>query len=92
MENKNWVLLPETHSEYSAIIQNLEGDVIAKVYGETKDEKLANAKMMAASQTMLKALDSANKYFVDLQNKCALTNSDERAWKEISKAINLATK
>src|SRR5664279_3581826 len=54
-------------------------------------EQLANAKLMSIAPEMLEALQSANNYFVDLQNKCALTNSDERAWKLISKAIKKAT-
>ena len=29
-----------------------------------------------------------NQYFVNLQNKCALTVQDERAWKAVSKIIN----
>jgi hypothetical protein len=40
---------------------------------------------------MLEALQSVNNYFIDLQNKCALTFSDERAWKLVSKAIKKAT-
>lgn len=39
----------------------------------------------------LEALQSVNNYFIDLQNKCALTFPDERAWKLVSKAIKKAT-
>ncbi len=51
----------------------------------------ANAKLIAAAPDMLEALQSVNNYFIDLQNKCALTFSDERAWKLVSKAIQKAT-
>lgn len=54
--------------------------------GEIED----NMQLMAAAPLMYEALISANNYFVDLQNKCALTNSDERAWKLISRAIKKA--
>lgn len=56
-----------------------------------KKEALANAKLIAAAPDMFEVLISANNYFIDLQNKCVLTNSDERAWKLISKAIKKAT-
>ncbi|KKP51577.1 MAG: hypothetical protein UR43_C0019G0020 [candidate division TM6 bacterium GW2011_GWF2_33_332] len=61
-------------------------------YIKQADEIESNMKLIAAAPDMLEALISANNYFVDLQNKCALTNSDERAWKLISKAIKKATK
>lgn len=56
----------------------------------TTPEQIANMKLISAAPEMFEALQSANNYFVDLQNKCALTSSDERAWKLISKAINKA--
>lgn len=37
---------------------------------------------------MTEILEATNSYFVDLQNKCALTNSDERAWKLVSNVLN----
>jgi hypothetical protein len=56
-----------------------------------KTKHIANAKLIAAAPDMLDALIAAHYYFIDLQNKCALTNSDERAWKLVSKAIKKAT-
>jgi len=50
-----------------------------------------NAKLIAAAPDMLEALLAVNKYFVDLQNKCALTSHDKRAWKLTAKAIKRAT-
>jgi len=50
-----------------------------------------NAKLMVAAKDMLVALEAVNNYFIDLQNKCALTVSDERAWKLTAKAIKSAT-
>ncbi|MFA6325431.1 MAG: hypothetical protein WCX46_04365 [Candidatus Paceibacterota bacterium] len=35
-------------------------------------------------EEMIKALKATNQYFINLQNKCALTSNDERAWKKIS--------
>lgn len=63
---------------------------IAMVFGmnvSINDQK-ANAKLIAAAPDMIEALQSVNNYFIDLQNKCALTAPDERAWKLVSKAIN----
>ena len=54
------------------------------------NEWRANAKLIAAAPEMFEALQSVNNYFIDLQNKCALTNPDKRAWKLVSKAINKA--
>jgi hypothetical protein len=59
-------------------------------YLKQREEIEANAKLISAAPDMLEALESANNYFVDLQNKCALTSSDEKAWKLISKAIKKA--
>lgn len=53
-------------------------------------EAEANAKLIAAAPSMIEALQSVNNYFIDLQNKCALTFQDERAWKLVSKAIQKA--
>lgn len=64
-------MLPDSDEEYIKQQTEIEG----------------NMKLIAAAPEMLKALLSANNYFVDLQNKCALTNSDERTWKLISKII-----
>jgi hypothetical protein len=55
------------------------------------EEVEANAKLIVAAKDMLEALMAVNNYFIALQNKCALTVSDERAWKLTAKAINLAT-
>ena len=33
------------------------------------------------------ALTSVNKYFIDLQNKCALTPHEENVWAKVSKAL-----
>lgn len=57
--------------------------------GEEKAE--ANANLMAAAPVMLLALEAVNNYFIALQNKCALTGRDERAWKLAAGAIKLAT-
>lgn len=35
-------------------------------------------------EEMIDALKTTNQYFVDLQNKCALTSNDKRAWKKVS--------
>lgn len=59
-------------------------------YINQQNEIESNMILMAAAPLMYEALISANNYFVDLQNKCALTNSDERAWKLISRAIKKA--
>ena len=75
-------------------IESENGNVLQFPYrvGEEKEKEFeANAKLVAAAPVLLEALQSANNYFIDLQNKCALTNSDERAWKLISKAIKKAT-
>lgn len=34
------------------------------------------------------ALRTVNRYFIDLQNRCALTPHEERVWGTVSKAIN----
>jgi hypothetical protein len=60
-------------------------------YEDELAQAMYDAKLIAAAPDMLEALQSANKYFVDLQNKCALTSHDERAWKNISKVIKQAT-
>lgn len=35
----------------------------------------------------IKELLKRNQYFIDLQNRCLLTPSEEREWKEISRQI-----
>jgi hypothetical protein len=40
---------------------------------------------------MLEALQKVNQYFIDLQNKCALTTPDENAWKKVSRIIKKTT-
>ncbi len=65
--------------------------LIAKcTYGKDWNEHEANARLIAAAPNMLDALKSVNNYFIELQNKCALTNCDERAWKLTAKAIKIA--
>jgi len=65
---------------------------VAKICGmESLEEMTANANLIATAPEMLEALQSVNRYFIDLQNKCALANSDERAWQKVSKAIKKAT-
>jgi len=60
--------------------------------GELMTEtELANAKLMAAAPDMLQSLDTVNKYFVALQNRCALTPHEEKVWKAVSLAIKNAT-
>jgi hypothetical protein len=51
-------------------------------------ESIANAKLISSAPEMLDALKSVNNYFVNLQNKCALTPSDERTWKIVSGIIS----
>lgn len=36
----------------------------------------------------IKALESVNQYFVDLQNRCALTPHEEKIWAKVSKILN----
>ena len=55
------------------------------------EEQNANALLIASAPRMLEALEIVNNYFIKLQNKCALSSMDERAWKEVSFAIQLAT-
>lgn len=55
------------------------------------EEERANAKLIALAPEMLKTLQSVNRYFVDLQNRCALTVQEENTWKKVSKAIKNAT-
>ena len=81
-------------NEYCILALTKEGKWVAaiKLNGEmTVSQQLELLKLMTAAPDMIDALLAANSYFVDLQNKCALTNSDERAWKLISKAIKKAT-
>jgi hypothetical protein len=40
---------------------------------------------------LLEALQSVNKYFVILQNRCALTRTEEKVWAKVSKAIQQST-
>ncbi len=51
-------------------------------------EAEANAELIALAPEMLEALRQVNSYFVVLQNSCALTSPDERAWKLVSRIIN----
>jgi hypothetical protein len=64
---------------------------IAVIYSNVGQPAKANTKLISAAPDMFEALQSVNNYFIDLQNKCALTNSDERAWKLVAKAIKKAT-
>lgn len=93
---EEWIIEKRKHGFY--ICAGYKGFVIADVTGDEIShfvnnilEAEANTKLIAAAPEMLEVLKSANKYFINLQNKCALTNSDERAWKLISKVIKKAT-
>jgi hypothetical protein len=51
------------------------------------DEYWLKPIMIPDPDETFEALKAVNNYFVNLQNKCALTNSDERAWKLVAKLI-----
>jgi hypothetical protein len=55
-----------------------------------EEEMEANSKLIAAAPELLEVLQDINKYFVDLQNRCALTPHEERTWKKVSKIIQKA--
>jgi hypothetical protein len=65
-------ILPRSDKEYIKQRDNIESDM----------------RLIAAAPDMYEALKSVNNYFIDLQNKCALTSPDERAWKLISKILS----
>jgi len=64
---------------------------IAHVTFTSLNELKANAKLIRHAPEMFDALVMVDKYFVNLQNKCALTSHDEKAWKEVSRIINSIT-
>lgn len=57
----------------------------------SEQEMEANAKLIAAAPSLLEACIAVNRYFISLQSQCALTKSDERAWKLVSGVIKKAT-
>lgn len=69
---------------------SFEGAHIATIT-DFSDESMANARLIVAAPELLEACIAVNKYFVRLQNRCALTATDKRAWKLISKVIKKAT-
>jgi len=66
-------ILPNTDKEYLAQKENIEADM----------------RLIASAPEMLEALKRVNRYFVDLQNRCALSPSEESVWKEVSRMIYL---
>lgn len=60
---------------------------IGRLHSFQNRQHEANARLIAKAPEMYEALTAVNNYFVDLQNKCALTAPDERAWKLVSKIL-----
>ena len=89
----NWKILWYNYTHFATINREDDNSRICAIEcndAKELDEKTANAYLIAAAPDMIEALQSVNNYFIDLQNKCALTNPDERAWKLVSKALNKA--
>lgn len=63
-------------------------DGFKQVYQETTFKDAEVMKLEDNAPAMLKALQTVNKYFIDLQNRCALTPHEEKVWSQGSKAIN----
>jgi len=64
-----------------------ESGVIGRLHSFPERQHEANARLVASAPEMLETLKRVSRYFIDLQNRCALTSSEERLWKEVSRMI-----
>lgn len=49
-----------------------------------QDEINANGILIEAAPDMIDVIEKVDKYFIDLQNRCALTPSEEKLWSKIT--------